>query len=127
MKKIKFKIEYPLSNASLSILWNSIGTVYGLSEWFADSVDASDGEFTFRWGDSEQKAHLLHEKNNGYIRFQWEDDKSSEYFFEMKIVPSELSNDLMLVVTDFAEPDDQEDAILLWDQQIEKLKRVTGL
>ncbi|HQB28040.1 MAG TPA: START-like domain-containing protein [Paludibacter sp.] len=128
MKKKKFKIEYPLSNSSLSVLWDSISTVYGLSEWFADDVNVDEKEFIFRWENFEQKkAYLLHSKANYSIRFQWEEDKGGEAYFEMRIVTSELSNDLVLLVTDFAKEDDIEDAILLWDHQVETLKRVKGM
>ena len=127
MKKKKFKIEYPLSNASATILWNSIGTVHGLSEWFADDVSSGDDEFIFKWDGHEQKANLLHFKSNSYIRFQWDEDKGSQAFFEMKIVTSELSNDVMLIVTDYAEKSEVDDAILLWNKQVEILKRITGM
>lgn len=127
MKKKKFKIEYPLSNASAAILWNSIGTVHGLSEWFADDVSADEDCFTFKWKGFEQKAIMLHSKPINYIRFQWEEDQGTEAYFEMKIVTSELSNDLVLFVTDYAEKSEIEDAILLWNQQIENLKRITGM
>ncbi|MDD2286356.1 MAG: START-like domain-containing protein [Paludibacter sp.] len=127
MKKKKFKIEYPLSNASAAILWNSIGTVHGLSEWFADDVSSEEDNYIFKWDDYEQKANLLHFKPNNYIRFQWEEDKGTEAYFEMKIVTSELSNDVVLYVTDYAEKSEVEDAILLWNKQIENLKRITGM
>ncbi|MEA4974208.1 MAG: START-like domain-containing protein [Paludibacter sp.] len=127
MKKKKFRIEYPLSNASPGILWNSIGTVHGLTEWFADEVNSDENDFFFKWDGYEQKATLLHFKHNSYVRFQWEEDKGTEAFFEMKIVTSELSNDLVLIVTDFAEKTEEEDTILLWNKQIEKLKRATGM
>ena len=128
MKKKKFKIEYPLSNSSLPVLWDSISTAYGLSEWFADDVIVDEKEFIFRWENSEQKkAYLLHSKVNYSIRFQWEEDKGGEAYFEMRIITSELSNDLVLLVTDFAKENDVDDAILLWDHQIETLKRVKGM
>ncbi|MDO9152396.1 MAG: START-like domain-containing protein, partial [Paludibacter sp.] len=42
MKKIKFEIEYTLKKGSLPILWNSISTPLGLSEWFSDGVTVVD-------------------------------------------------------------------------------------
>lgn len=128
MKKQKFTIEYPLSKASPAILWNSIGTAYGLSEWFADEVTTDDDElFTFDWNGHKQIARLVHFKQNGCIRFQWEEDEGTDAYFEMKIQTSELSKDVVLVVADFATKDDIKDATLLWNQQIKVLKRLTGM
>lgn len=127
MKKSKIKIEYPLNNASLTILWNSIGTQYGLSEWFADEVTVDDSTFTFRWDNWEQHAQLLHVRPNAYIRFQWEEDKGTDAYFEIKIVTSELTRELMLQVTDYAAPDEGDEVILLWNKSVEKLRRLTGM
>mgnify|MGYP003618950113 CR=1 FL=1 len=49
MSKIGFSIEYPCKCASVSVLWNSIGTAPGLSEWFADDVSASGENYCFVW------------------------------------------------------------------------------
>ncbi|MFW9597539.1 MAG: START-like domain-containing protein, partial [Paludibacter sp.] len=49
MSKIGFSIEYPCKSASVSVLWNSIGTAPGLSEWFADNVSASGENYFFVW------------------------------------------------------------------------------
>lgn len=127
MRKVKFKIEYPLNNASIAILWNSIATDYGLSEWFADDVNSDGNTFSFRWSDHVQQATLLHSKQNSFVRFQWDDDNGTEAFFEMRILSSEFSNDLILQVIDYTDKGEEEDAILLWNQQIDELKRVTGI
>jgi len=34
---------------------------------------------------------------------------------------------LALIITDFAEPGDKEDSIMLWNKQIETLRRKTGM
>lgn len=125
--KSKIRIEYALSNSSLSILWNSIGTQYGLSEWFADEVEVDNEIFTFKWDDWRQDARLITKRQNSHIRFQWEEDKGTDVYFEIKIVSSELSSDLMLQVTDFATPDEADETILLWNKNIEKLRRTTGM
>ncbi len=127
MKKKKYKVEYPLSNVSLSVLWSSISTIYGLSEWFADEVNIDDKVFIFEWDGFEQRAHIIHKKNNSSIRLQWEEDKGTDAYFEMRIVSSEFSNDLVLLITDYAEECDVDDSILLWNEQIETLKRIKGM
>ena len=127
MKKTKFNIEYQLKTASINVLWNSIGTPLGLSEWFADGVTVKENEYIFSWDKNEQTAFLIQLKHNVSISFQWEEDLDSDYYFELKIDVLEVTGDLALVITDFAEPDETEDLILLWNKQIEALRRKTGI
>ncbi|MDD5186168.1 MAG: START-like domain-containing protein [Paludibacter sp.] len=127
MKKVKFNIEYQLKSASLNVLWNSIGTPLGLAEWFSDGVTVDDNEFTFSWDTNMQTAYLIQLKPNSSIRFQWEEDKNTDYYFELEIDMQEITGDLTLVITDFAEPKETEDLILLWNKQIEELRRKTGI
>ena len=127
MKKTKFNIEYQLRSASINILWHSISSPLGLAEWFADGVTVNGNEYTFSWEGNEQTAFLIHTKTNCNIRFQWDEDANSEYYFELKIVTLEVTGNLALVITDFAEPDEKEDLIMLWNKQIEMLRRKTGI
>jgi uncharacterized protein YndB with AHSA1/START domain len=127
MKKTKFNIEYQLKTASIQVLWNSISTTLGLSEWFADKIVDNDEKYTFIWEQYEQKAVLISKKVNSHIRFQWEEDKDSDYFFELRIVTLEVTGGLALIITDFAEEGEKEDMILLWNKQIEVLRRKTGI
>ena len=127
MKKNKFKIEIELNSASLNVLWNSISTALGLAEWFAEVVVVKGNEYTFSWEEHEQTAILLDLKQGNYVRFQWEEDLNSEYFFELKITSLEITGDLALVITDFAEAGEKDDLILLWNKQIEVLRRKTGI
>jgi len=127
MKKTKFNIEYQLRSASINILWNSISKPMGLAEWFADGVTVNDNEFTFSWEGNEQTAFLIHTKINSSVRFQWEEDVNTESYFELKIASMEVTGNLALVVTDFAESNEKEDLIMLWNKQIEVLRRKTGI
>ena len=43
------------------------------------------------------------------------------------MIYNELTEDLMLEITDWAEPDEIEDQKDLWDSDIEKMRRVSGL
>jgi hypothetical protein len=88
-----------------------------------------DGDlFTFRWGKSESKARLTVVKENKLARFEWEDDSGEKEsgFFEFRIIVHDITGDLALLITDFAEPDEKEDAIYLWDTQINDLRRILG-
>lgn len=127
MQKTKFNIEYQLRSASINILWNSISKPLGLAEWFADGVTVNDNEYTFSWDGNEQTAFLIQTKTNCSVRFQWEEDIDSDVYFELKIASMEVTGNLALVVTDFAEPKEKEDLILLWDKQVEVLRRKTGI
>lgn len=127
MKKQKYKLEYPLNTTSPNAVWTALSTTHGLKEWFADDVEENGSEFTFVWNKFPQSAEILHFKANSHIRFQWEDDKGSEYFFEFKLMASDLTNNWTLFVTDFSEPSEKEDNILLWNQQVDKMKRNLGL
>ena len=62
-----------------------------------------------------------------YVRVHWEEDANERSFFEMRIETSELTGATVLLVTDFALPDEIEDARELWDNEVERLRRRLGL
>lgn len=123
--KTKYELEYTF-NTSPSILYNRISTPEGLSEWFADNVNLRKNLFTFIWEGTEQEASVVQKKANKYIRFHWEDEED-ELFFEFRIHTDELTGDVALLITDFAEEGEQGDAVDLWDSQISELKHAIGL
>ena len=128
MKKTKVRMEYMLKGGSSSIVWAIISTPSGLETWFADKVTSSDKIFTFCWGKTESRqAEVVGIRSNSYIRFHWKDDEERKSYFELKINYNELTEDLMLEVIDFAYPDEIDDVKDLWESDIEKLKRVSGL
>jgi len=123
--KNKYQIEFPI-RSSLRILFNQISTPSGLSEWFADNVNLNGKKYTFFWDGDEQEAELISKKNNQGIKFRWTDEPS-DTFFELKIIVDEITQDISLIVTDFAEDEeDEEEGRLLWDKQIEKLRQSIG-
>ena len=120
-----FQIEFPI-RSSLRILFNQISTPSGLSEWFADNVNLNGKNYTFFWDGDEQEAELLSKKNNQLIKFRWTDEPK-DTFFELKIVIDDITQDISLIITDFAEDEeDEEEAKLLWNKQIEKLRQSIG-
>ncbi len=124
---MKYELEYNL-NCSPKVLFSRLSTPEGLSEWFADDVTIDGDMFTFRWGKSESKARLAILKENKLVKFEWDDDSvdKESNFFEFRIIVHDITGDLALLITDFAEPDEKEDAIYLWDTQINDLKRNLG-
>lgn len=127
MKKKKIQIEYPLKNASVNALWNSISTPLGLSEWFADGVTVNDTEYTFDWDQNYETAFFIESKQHSFIQFKWEENLDTDYYFEIKIVQLQVTCELALLVTDFAASDEKEDLIMLWNKSIEVLKRKNGI
>jgi hypothetical protein len=127
MSKKNLCIEYMLKNASIPVLWTSIGTPLGLAEWFADGVTVEGDEYTFVWEGNEQTARLLDKKVNNFIRFQWLEDEGTDAHFEIRIVREAITGQLSLLVIDYVPEDEREDLILLWNKQIEVLKRKTGI
>ena len=125
--KTKYELEYTL-NTSPGLLFNRLSTPEGLSEWFADNVNLRKGKYTFIWEGTEQDAEIIQKKANKFIRFHWEDDDDEDdAFFEFRIHTDELTGDVALLITDFAEEDEKDDAIDLWDSQISELKHAIGL
>ena len=124
--RIKFEMEFPIK-VSQKLLFQYISTPSGLSEWFADNVNSRGEIFIFIWDDSEESAKLIRKTNNEKIQFQWLDDDETDYYFELRIQFDEITKDVSLIVTDFAEDEDEvEESKLLWTNQISDLKKVLG-
>lgn len=126
MTKTKLELEYILRTSD-TILYNCISTPSGLEEWFAPEVHIKGDIFTFLWEGDEQQAKLVSKKKQQFVRFQWldDDDKESNYF-ELSIQIHEMTGELALIVTDYAEEGEEEELKLLWDESVEELKRHIG-
>lgn len=124
MAKEKFQIEYFIKS-STRILYNRLSTASGLSEWFADDVKVSGNIFTFVWDGSEQKAEMISKKDQSFVKFKWLDEEDHT-FFEFRIEVDDLTTDVILLITDFAEKDEIEDNQELWNAQISDLKQLIG-
>lgn len=123
--KVKFEIEFPI-HASPYMLYQYFSQASSLDEWFADNVNSRGEIYTFIWGDSEEQAKLLKYETEEYMRFQWLVDEGEKVYFEFKIIVDELTKDVSLIVTDFAEEDEIDDAKLFWENQISALKHTIG-
>ncbi|HQV36346.1 MAG: SRPBCC domain-containing protein [Flavobacterium sp.] len=125
--KIRYEIEFAV-NSSPQLLYQYISTPSGLSEWFADNVNSRGELFTFIWDDSKERARLASKKSNERVKFRWIDDqdKDTDYFFELRISEDEITKDVSLVVVDFAFEDELIESKQLWENQISDLKHVIG-
>jgi len=125
--KSKYELEYTF-NTPVRVLYQRLSTPEGLAEWFADDVTINGEVLTFIWQGTEARARMISSKENKQVRFEWldfsDDDANT---FEFLITTHELTGDTALIITDYAEDEEKEDAIYLWDTQIAQLKKLLGL
>lgn len=121
----KFELEF-IIHASADMLYEFLSTPSGLSEWFCDDVNIRNGIYTFIWDGQMQQARLLKTVDVLLVRFQWVDKNDGSYF-EFRIQRDDLTNDISLIITDFADTNsERESSKLLWASQVEKLMHVIG-
>jgi len=127
--KQKIELEYTI-NSSPKVIYSRLSTPGGLSEWFADDVNQLGKTFTFIWEGVANQAEMVLKKENKYIRFKWRDDEEEDgerTFFEFRLNQDELTGDVALMITDFADEDELDSTTELWNSQISELKHSIGL
>ena len=126
-EKVKFQLEIPL-NSSKGVLYNCISTPSGLAEWFCDDVNIKKDVHIFFWDGSEESARMISKKKDEFVKFRWleAEEEGEDTFFELRIRVDDLTRENSLLITDFADDDEVEDAKDLWEAQVTKLRRVLG-
>ncbi len=133
MERVKISIEYPLATKSLAIAWSMIGEASGLQKWMADYVsEEKDGVLVFKWGEpwtaqDERTSKVIRAVKNHYIKLRWEDDNEPGEYWELRLEKTELTGELTLVITDFADADDVDNMYKIWDDNLERLHNVSGM
>lgn len=123
-KKQLFTLEYAI-RCSPSLLYNFLSTPAGLQEWFADVVNERDKQFVFIWNNVEEKAEVVDSQEDVFIRFHWLNSPKDEYF-EFRIDTTEITNQTVLLILDFAEKKDIKDQTQLWEYQVKELLHRLG-
>lgn len=123
--KIKYEMEFPI-HVSPGLLYQYISTPSGLSEWYADNVNSRGEFFTFIWDESEEEAKLLSKKSLEKIKFRWLEDEGTDFYFELRIQVDEITKDVSLMITDFAEEDEVEEGKMLWENMVSSLRQILG-
>lgn len=118
-KKQLYSLEYPV-RCSPSILYEFLSTPAGMQEWFADKVDERDNVFSFSWNGAVEKAEVLEQEEDKYIKYHWLTSPKEEYF-EFRIEKTEITNQTILVIKDFAEKGEIKDQSQLWEYQVKEL------
>jgi len=119
MAKQLYTLEVPV-RCSPVILYDFLASPAGLQEWFADRVDDRDNIFSFTWNGTIEKAEVLEKEQDKFIRFHWLHTPKEE-FFEFKIEKSEVTNQTILVIKDFAEKKEIKDQSMVWNYQVKEL------
>jgi hypothetical protein len=119
MSKQLYTLEYPV-RCSPTILYEFLISPAGLGEWFAEQVNERDDVYYFGWSGAFEKADLVEKEHDKYIRFHWQSSPKEEYF-EFRIDKSEITNQTILIISDFAEKKDIKDQSNLWDHQVKEL------
>ena len=123
----QYTLEFPI-RSSIKVLYKRLSTPSGLSEWFANDVNIKNGIYTFYWDGSEQSAKLVTKKENKFVKYKWIDSDEADDYFEFKIVVDDMTSDVSLLITDFADDEeDFEEAKLLWETQVDNLRGALGL
>jgi uncharacterized protein YndB with AHSA1/START domain len=125
MGRVKIEMEFEV-RSSPTILFNHIATASGLEEWFADKVNVNGkNSYSFFWDGKEEAAELVKKTPKTLVKFRWIDGPSDE-FFQMEIIIDDLTSDVVLVITDFADEDEVEETEMLWESQVDALKSYIG-
>ncbi len=123
-KKQQFSLEYSL-RCPASILYEFLSTPAGLQEWFADQVDERENVFSFSWDGDTTHAEVVERESDKFIRFHWSDAPKEE-FWEFRIGKSDITNQTVLYIQDFADKKDIKDQSQLWTYQVKDLMHRLG-
>lgn len=124
MKRKSFDMEF-IFRASPAILYKFLTTPSCLIRWFCDEVDINGDTYVFDWNGAEEVAELVDDIEEERLRFRWEDGEPGE-FFEFRMYKSPVTAETVLEITDFADEDEVEDQMHLWESQMSLLRKETG-
>lgn len=132
MKKKRINIEHTLRCKNANIIWPLLSTEAGLQKWIADTVERDGDILSFTWGEvwshhEIRQARVVAEELSKRIRFVWEPDEDEEAYWELCMERSDITGDYVLVITDYALPEDEESLYDIWGQNLEQLHQSTGL
>ena len=118
-------MEFEVRSAP-NVLFDLISTPSGFSEWYCDDVDVRGDQYTFKWGNDEEAATMIGRKAPEVIRFHRNDDTDEASFYEFRIRIDAMTNEVALIVTDHAWPNEVDETRSLWESQVASLLRVLG-
>jgi hypothetical protein len=124
MERVQLEFEV---RSTPTVLFELISTPSGFSEWYCHDVNVRGDQYTFIWEGGEQEATtLIGRKLGEVIRFRRNDDDDENAWFEFRVKVDPMTNEVALIVTDHARPEEVEATRSLWQSQIASLLRVLG-
>ncbi len=130
MERVSFSLEFVLKT-SPAIVYQFLTTPDCLIRWFCDEVDVErEGDYdiyTFTWTGADEVAHLVDDIQEEKLVFKWLDADDDEEYLEFSMSRSEVTNDTVLVITDYCDDDEVDDQKQLWNNQIAAMKKAMGV
>ena len=123
--KERVQIEFMVRSAP-AVLFDLISTPSGFSEWYCSDVNMKGDQYTFIWPDEVESTTMIGRRLGEVIRFRRNDEEDENAYFEFRIRIDAMTNEVALIVTDHAWPDEVEETRNLWSSQIASLIRVLG-
>ena len=75
-----------------------------------------------------RKAQLIEYVKYDHIKLKWDyDNDDDDSYWEMRITKSEVTHLLTLLITDFADDEDTDALNILWESNLDRLHRASGL
>lgn len=132
MSKQQLLIERELQSNSKNRIWSIISDTDKLSRWIADEIQEEGKKLHFIWGDLQSShdsrmATIAKKVKYHYIRLKWTDEEDPNAFLELRMEKSSISDNYVLFITDFAEPDDIDTMEDLWADNLDRLHQFSGL
>ena len=120
----EYNVEFPVQ-AKPELVYNYLLDPSGLASWFAEDVNVNGETYDFIWEGSTEKAQLIQSKTNKLVKYQWI-ERDNEEFLTFQIEKDDLTGDTSIIVSDFDEENEIEEAKLMWESIIEQLKGTIG-
>ena len=124
MKRVSFDLEF-IFKASPAMLYKFITRPANLVLWFCDKVDIEHDHFIFVWDGTAEEAELIDDIEEERLKFIWKDAEPNEYL-EFRMYKSEMTNETILEITDFADKSEIDEQKDMWESQIEELRLACG-
>lgn len=123
-KRVNYTLEY-VFKAKAELLYSYLSIPFNLSVWFADKVVVENEVFHFYWKDSKESAKITKQAFKKKVVFHWLERPGEEYL-NFLIETDEITLSTMLTISDWDDEDQIQQARMMWDVAIDKLKKLVG-